>query len=124
MQQSRTAAEIVGNLGAWENRWKWTPPTVNEPIGSSSSASQPDNRNLQQQLDSVKGQLKEHQQAADRATSLQNMHGPAKKQKGGGDGGGSQGSQGKTQYWNGGGGGTRGGKPWLASQKKGGGKRK
>jgi len=122
MQQTRSAAEIVGNLGAWENRWKWTPPTTNESSGASLSSAQPDNRNLQLQLDSVKAQLKKHQQAADRAVSWQNNQQQAKKQKGAGDGGGNSNN---TQYGNGGGGGAgrySGNRGYSSGQKKKGGK--
>ena len=58
MQQTRTAAEVIGNLGAWGNKLKLNPPTTNsvDNSGSNPAAAQPDNKALQQQLDSVKGQ--------------------------------------------------------------------
>ena len=121
MQQSRTAVEVVGNLGAWEKRWKWTPTSVH---GSGTSVAQPDNSALQQELDSVKSQLEKQQQTVDRAISRGTMQPQAKKQKGDGGGDGTrrpQGGGGKN--WNNNGGGNGGNKPWLQSRKKGKGNR-
>ena len=114
MGQERTAAEIIGNLGAWENKWKWSPPAAisDDYLGSSSVQAQPDNRALQQQLDSVKGQLKKFQQQADRETTAKHQNRgngyqggdgapPPKKQKGNGNGKGSNQAQwqGSTKPW-------------------------
>ena len=109
MGQKRTAAEIIGNLGAWENTWKWNPPAAvcDNSASYGSSQAQPDNKALQQQLESVKGQLKKFQQQADREATAKHQYqqggngNPAKKQKGDGKGKGSGQAQwqGSTKPW-------------------------
>ena len=115
-QKKCTAAEIIGNLGAWENKWKWTPQAAvaDEYV---SPDSQPDNRALQSKLNEMEGKLKRFQAQADRDTTAKNQQrdsgkgdGPArKKAKGGAPWGQAQG-QGS-------------GKQWQGSGKKGGGKK-
>ena len=106
MGQKRTAAEIIGNLGAWENTWKWNPQSAvcDNSVSYGPSQDQPDNKALQAQLDSVRGQLKKFQQQADREATAKHQRqqggddNPPKKHKGGGKGKGASQAQ-----WQGGG---------------------
>ena len=57
----RTMKEIVENVAAWENRWKWSPMPgdgtgVRVPV-------EPDSRDLQNTVSSMRGQLKAMQKA-------------------------------------------------------------
>ena len=63
-QKKRTAAEVIGNLGAWENKWKWTPQAAvsDGNSGSASTSTESDNREMQAKLKEVQGQLKRFQQ--------------------------------------------------------------
>jgi hypothetical protein len=115
-QKKRTAAEIIGNLGAWENKWKWTPQAAvaDEYV---SPDSQPDNRALQSKLNEMEGKLKRFQAQADRDTTAKNQQrdsgkgdGPARKKAKGGHPWGQAQGQGS-------------GKQWQGSGKKGGGKK-
>jgi hypothetical protein len=122
-QKKRTAAEVIGNLGAWENKWKWTPQAAvsDGNSGSASTSTESDNREMQAKLKEVQGQLKRFQQQADRETTarVQAQRGaanteepPRKKNKGGGGRG--------QANWQG------AGRPWQQTQHapKGGGKKR
>ena len=118
-QKKRTAAEVIGNLGGWENKWKWNPgeDKADDHPGPSSASSHSDNRALQQQLDTVRGQLKRFQADADRETQRQNAHRdvardgpPKKKSKGKGRGKGQD--QGGARPWQNKRSGSKGGGSW------------
>ena len=122
-QQKRTAAEVIGNLGAWENKWKWSPPSAisDGSLGSASQSNDSDNREMQAKLKEVQGQLKRFQAQADRDTTarVQSQRGagnseepPRKKKKQGGGKGQSN--------WQG------AGRPWQQNNKgnKGGGQKR
>ena len=69
----RTIKEIVENVAGWENRWKWSPTPgdgagVRVPI-------EPDSRDLQNTVDSMRGQLRAMQRAG-QAQHRQGVQGP------------------------------------------------
>ena len=57
-------SKIIGAIGSWEQKWKWSPAPSGG--GAASGSRDPDNKALQNKLDSVNGQVKRLQQAADR----------------------------------------------------------
>ena len=61
----RTLKEVVGNIGAWEHNWKWSPSSSSAP--SSGSGGAPDNQSLINQLASMKGQMLMYKQQAHEA---------------------------------------------------------
>ena len=93
--QSATPAAIFGAVSAWETKWAWSAPNALSNGGGPARSSDPDNKVLQNKLDSVNGQVKRLQAAADRASQA-----PTRRQRsrsagrndryvhqGGGDGG-------------------------------------
>ena len=65
----RSAHDIISNIGAWEHKWKWSSSSA-ASVGSGGHAGgrEPDNKALQNQIDSMKGQVKRFQQQAGRAS--------------------------------------------------------
>ena len=57
-------SKIIGAIGSWEHKWKWSPAPSGG--GAASGSRDPDNKALQNKLDSVNGQVKRLKQAADR----------------------------------------------------------
>ena len=99
--QSCTPAQIIGAVGSWEHKWKWSAPTAQGGAGGSASTREPDNKALQNKLDSVNGQVKRLQAAADRQQSLA----PSRRQRSRSPGRGD-----RSVYQGGGDGGNRSGK--------------
>ena len=64
-----TPAAIIGAVGSWEHKWNWSAPTAQGGSGGSAGSREPDNKALQNKLDSVNGQVKRLQAAADRAVT-------------------------------------------------------
>ena len=60
----RTPAETIGNLGAWEHMWGWTPAFASNGGEVSSGPPEPDDRALKNQLNSMRGQVKRLQSAS------------------------------------------------------------
>ena len=63
----RTANDVVGNIGAWEHKWKWSGPSAaSAGAGTQAANREPDNRELQNQIHAMKGQVKRCQQEAEK----------------------------------------------------------
>lgn len=56
--QKRTASEIIGSLNSWGHWWKYTASSSDGGNGAAAPRSEPDNRELRTQIDSMKGQIK------------------------------------------------------------------
>ena len=50
--QKRSAADIIGSLNQWEHWWKYT-PSSSDSSGSAAPRSEPDNRELRNQLEAT-----------------------------------------------------------------------
>ena len=105
---------VMGAVGAWEHKWKWTPSEAdNGSSGSQGGGSarpmsrEPDNKALKNEVDTLKGQVKRFQQAADRmyrseAPWNQSNDAPERENKRArGSGGGKDGKKGKGKGGNG-----------------------
>ena len=123
--QNKTAAEVVGNFGAWSQKWTWTPSSGSTgrtvANGGATPAGDADNEDLKNQIRSMKGQAKrlqserrptgyleqESQSGYNPGFNLSGLHGS------GGGKGGKGGSGG-----NGGGKGGKGGKAAGGANKR------
>ena len=96
--QKLPPSAIIGAIGTWEHKWKLSPT----PLGGSERATgsrEPDNKALQDKLDSVNGQVKRLQAAADRQSQAPTRRQRSRSPNGRGSG-----------YYGGGDVGKRGGK--------------
>ena len=59
----RSAKDVIGNIGGWENRWKWSPSSGSNGStgGGQMVAREPDNLNLRNQLHAMQGQCTMYQ---------------------------------------------------------------
>ena len=122
MQKGRTAGDIIGSLSQWDHFWKFTPSTEGVSSIPPAPRSEPDNRELKNQLEAMKGNIKHWRAAA------QKFRDEAKSLRGGGNrdqdeeeprrkhGGGNQQQQGPPRKVQKGGG--KGGKQGNFSQKR------
>ena len=127
----QTPKNVMGAIGAWEHKWKWTPAADTDNASSGSQGvgtarvgpREPDNKALKNEVDSLKGQVRRFQSAADHMLNNSNTRNDApwnqsedrepKRARGNGggkpargnDGGGGKGKKGG----NGGGGGKNAG---------------
>ena len=76
--QEKTPAEIIGNLGAWEHRWGWTPSGSTGDSSSTGVAPQPDDRRLKNELSSMRGQVRRLNAQARANQSRTNRDEPAR----------------------------------------------
>ena len=65
--------DIVENVAGWENRWKWSPTPGDG--GGGRVPIEPDSRDLQNTVDSMRGQLRAMQRAG-QAQHRQGVQGP------------------------------------------------
>ena len=63
----RSPREILDNAGAWEHKWKWSPPAGGGGNTHQSSGGADNSRALQQQLDKMKEQVRIYQGQRDAA---------------------------------------------------------
>ena len=53
----RCAREVIGNVGPWEHKRKWSPAVSSNGGNRAVPAKEPDNKSLQNKLNSMKGQV-------------------------------------------------------------------
>ena len=121
--QNKTAAEVVGNFGAWSQKWTWTPPSASSgravSNGNATPSGEADNEDLRNQIKSMKGQVRRFQEERKRTGYLDQGGESAHKETGfnlSGMHGGSGGKGGKGG--SGGNGGGKGGKGGQGGNKK------